>query len=156
MNNTLIKVGAVSAVVFVLMLLLTSCVVLETPLYELVRQIQGEDFPIIWIVLAVCSVLPVYLMLYRYMQRQRDRLTQSIHNTVITHTELQHLVTYNYSMYASGYYLLRLFCQGIVRFSMHESNEIRESRVTIDEERLEEIKRSTPAVIRRLRCRWYA
>ncbi len=127
--------------IFFVVFLLTGTLGMCEPL----RKIQGTAYPFLWLLFLAVLLVVTYLVLAKRGERHRERLNTFIQELTITHTEIPHLIKPIYPMVNNGYYLLRLYLQGIIRFSsvqeMDEDGSVmHKSQLTLDEARLETIK----------------
>lgn len=131
----------VGVMAFVAMALVTGQLAMCEPL----RKIQGSSFPMVWLFFLLVLLGITILVMAKVAAKRRDALKEKINNFIITHTEIPHLLKFKFNCVNSGYYLLRLYLQGIVRFSCkREKNAegvvVDTSCLTLDEARLDAIK----------------
>lgn len=131
----------VNAGVFALLMLITGNIAVCEPL----RKIKGTVFPFVWFVMLFVILVITYFILKRCADRHRGELKEKIMQMTITHTEIPHLLNFEFSIVNTGYYLLRLYLQGIVKFACKSAQNIDGETVAyscleINEPRLETIK----------------
>ena len=112
---------------------------------ELLRKIPGTSYIFVWFVFLLTVLGIAFLCLCKVAERRTDALVERIGQMTITHTEIPHLIKPAYAFINSGYYLLRLYLQGIVRYSHKvekdaEGEEKVISVLNMDESRLSAIK----------------
>ena len=125
----------------------------EVMICEALRVIPGKWFPWIWLGFVAVALLITFLVLKLVVKIKEAGKLRSIHEMTITHVDIPHLIQYRSEIVLKSYYLLRLFLQGIVKFRLLTNRQT--SRITINEERLEEVKkqggRSSESAIRMVR-----
>ena len=131
----------VNLAIFFVVFLLTGTLGMCEPL----RKIQGTDYPLVWLVFLVVLLVVTYLILSKIAGRHREKMNAFIQELTITHTEIPHLIKPIYPIVNNGYYLLRLYLQGIVRYSSvqdqdEDGNVMHKSHLVLNEGRLERIK----------------
>ena len=141
-----------SAAVFVAALMGTK----EIMVCEALRVIPGKWFPWIWLAAAAAALI-ITLMLLDFVTKRWNRgVLDRLREMTITHTELPHLQQYD-MLVLNGYYLLRLYLQGIVKYQeVNVERGKKKNWIALDEERLEAVKaqggRHSVAAIEMVRC----
>jgi len=141
-----------SLVVFIVVYILTAIFGQSEPL----RRIPGSGFILVLLFFTAFFLLAAMIILTGVVEVQSKRLARRICDNTITHTEMPHLLKLENprkdkylkdqkDVWINGYYLLRLYLRGIVRYEyvqpeQPDGEEAGVVRLRIDEQKLENAK----------------